>query len=438
MRARLAPPPDTHRRNGRPVTTLLRQRLPVQVVVLGDSTSNDPTDWAPQWWDALPSQYPGVVPVRRLWDDTLKHYAPAVPTASLPSWAFEPDAARIASTAGLVSTAPGNCVAAIVTVSALGGSGTRHFTRHDGGDPNRRSFFSIAAGNALRVTFYPTGSAASAVNANSTVAAAVTATRQFGYEILGDDGTGQWRVRFYERASSADAWTQVGADVLGGAATGFTWPTVTGTFQVAGFVSGGLTANVHDAYLIDGTLAGGQIIASWIAGAHPPGTIRTDAEGNVWTGTNTLPASGYAAELLNGSVGGASVTTHTADLASTLAGDPTLVVVNIGHNHGTTTQFAATFETFLDAVAAQAPAATLAVCVQNPQTSAATNPTQHRVRNAQIRQVAHRRGLAVIDADALFAARGDFTSWMNDTVHPNAVGAAAWAGIAADTLALTL
>ena len=103
------------------------------------------------------------------------------------------------------------------------------------GDPNRAFFLSLQSTGAPRLSWYPTGSAASAVNAISTATLAsvgISAGQRFGLKVTldVDNGASGNDVRFWYSTNNGSSWTQLGSTITNSGVTSL--PTVTASMNI--------------------------------------------------------------------------------------------------------------------------------------------------------------------------------------------------------------
>ena len=147
--------------------------------------------------------------------------------------------------------------------------------------------------------------------------------------------------------------------------------------------------------------------------------------GTAWGAPVTVGGSGpRTLDVYNASIAG-WVTTHVLapyfnDIVA--ATQPDLTIINLGHNdNAVTADFYSRYSALTESVMAAAPDSGLICLAQNPKTSDNTQA----LKAQQIEQLCAARGYGLIDIHQMFVDRGDYSSWMYDSVHPNLVGHAA-------------
>jgi uncharacterized repeat protein (TIGR02543 family) len=156
-----------------------------------------------------------------------------------------------------------------------------------------------------------------------------------------------------------------------------------------------------------------------------------DTEGNIWfiNGGVSIGAGSPGLLLLNGSIGGANLSTFTSDILSdlTMLNDIDLIFINLGHNE-TDDIFVDDLEDFISLVNVFSDESDIVLITQNPQTSprTATQITQQANRMDQVKLVASRNDMAIVDVyDTL---NQDLVTYIGvDGVHPTPQGYIVWA-----------
>lgn len=172
------------------------------------------------------------------------------------------------------------------------------------------------------------------------------------------------------------------------------------------------------------------LLAQWLGTQVPTHSIkyRLYNASTGWPAATTL-ASGsgaYSIEVWNGSVAGSVAEDFEGSKEAMFWGSNEfdVVLVNLGHNYGTTTTESQAFMRFIGTVCnirSLAPRADLLVTLQNPRRD--TGGAEQTARMvAAWRAVAAQIGCGVIDWHSGFLALANPAAYMADTVHPNDLG----------------
>lgn len=425
----------------RPLRRSSVQRRIAQVVALGDSTSNDSTDWLVRAFDLNSrNTFPGFEAeyVRNIgagWTERTVRQPQAVRanarrTAASSFIAQVQRATDNTGDQGLTATIKVDAWADVPSASLIN-------SIHGSTDPNRRMDLMVYTNRQVRLFRYPTGSNASVVNAASTANLPdITEPLEIGAEFEVSTGT----TRFFYRLAGDTAWTELGSPVVVGASS---IAANTITPMEVGSRSGGagglLTCDYYSGRWFTGLISAGSETyrAEWRASKQAAGVYHYDQYGNRVTPGNPayVVNSGASFSLVNHSVGGASGTTFDATALNAVPADPAVVIVNVGHNHGADTDIVK-HRDLVDRIATRWPEALPVIVIQNPQRGFTTNKTLHNHRSQLLIQWARLRSLPVINAFDAFRSFGGWESTlMTDDIHPNPDGFALWANVAAEAIA---
>jgi len=300
----------------------------------------------------------------------------------------------------------------------------------DDGDPNRMFSFDLLTDGTLRLTWYSSGTLASALSATSTAAtgAGNGLPKVVRVTLDVDNGAAAYVVKFYTSAVNG-AWVQLGATITGGAVTNLTGSAVNNLGVGATGTALGVPGVYYWAELRDAIDSVG-VSALWDASDYDgaDGTS-TGVAGETWTPTGSpLTTGAMGLRLLNASQSGQTSIGWDTSPAFERGHPvpPTVHIVNLGHNDGAAVDITA-YTALVDDLVTRWPSATRVLVRQNDQPPTALNPTQHAIRQELIRALAISRRYELLDADAALRADVDWTTnlmtdWAGGDVHPNAAG----------------
>lgn len=152
-------------------------------------------------------------------------------------------------------------------------------------------------------------------------------------------------------------------------------------------------------------------------------------------------AGSYNIKVYNGGVAGETFSYALPNLAAMVTNlQPHLILINYGHNEGSTNnapeQFRDEIVRLVETVRAVAPLSAVVVSSQNPRFDAGTSPGIVEMRTDVARRVCQLLGVGFIDAHAAFIATGDPQAYVSavDGLHPTTSGAANGSRLWADVI----
>lgn len=446
------------RLKGNPYALALGNQLsigyePACILLQGDSTGNDTTEWFYKTMQWLAEKYPAYTFLHRLWNDANQNYAASTVLQvgasgrayatmnGTASYLYAADTAALRVTGDIdvaVKVALDDWTPTVQTnvfMSKFGSAGGRGWTW--GMNNNGRPYLWWSADGTILL-----GGLSSYAEATAAPTVADGADLWIRFTMDVDNGAGGHTIRYYTGTDGV-AWTQLGADRVGSGTTSIFASTDTleigaRTAGSAGFWSG----KVYEAVLKNGI--DGDIVASPNLGmAFPIGTTTfKDGEGNTWTSSNAVVGNGSpCVMILNGSMSGAvlSYSTDVTRFGLQTPMEPVLAFINYGHNETTKTAYQTEYEGLATQLLTKYPNVGVVCVTQNPQKDSAINafeyPIQHGQRNRQIATLAAKNKYGLIDAYRAFMETGDYASYINDDgVHPTQAGFDLWASTAINFL----
>ena len=129
----------------------------------------------------------------------------------------------------------------------------------------------------------------------------------------------------------------------------------------------------------------------------------------------------FTLAMYNSSVGGYKALSFLAPDFATIVGtcDPDLIIINLGHNEGTDyNRVRASTTALISEVTRRHPRAAIIWIEQNPTTNSNNQAKCFKI----ISEVATPYGVEMLNVHDVFKSLGDFSTYMSDTVHPNALG----------------
>ena len=398
------------------------------VQVLGDSTGDGADEWPRLLAASLAADYPAWTVHHRLWDDTTQAYA--APTV-VQTGTAGPLAMVVASgtqarrMAASVSPHIAGAIDVRVKMSLTDWTPAVAHTPIGKTDvAGLRGWYcginNTASGNRPYFTFSTDGTALTTMTVIGSPAVTDGATIWMRWVFVPDNGAGSRTLSAYQ-SNDGVTWTQIGATVTtAGAVTVFNNTT-------AGYALGGESyganasgATIYEVAILDG-IDGANVVPA-LPDLWTPHTTAT---------ASTTPVTGARVlTILNGSHPGANIA-YWSDAPRLRKATPNFgqaaAILSLSHNQRVA--FAAPFIAEYDAwrvqVETRLPAVPSVILTQNPETSAATNATQHAQRRRDLIALARQKGAGLVDTYQAFL---DYGTWdpdlMLDTIHPNPAGSA--------------
>jgi hypothetical protein len=415
---------------------------PACLLLQGDSTGNEVTDWFYLAMQKLAVKYPGYTFQQRLWNHTHQNYSGAVNTIQTGSngdaystttvdagWTLN-DAEALRITGDLdviVKVAATDWTPGMgqVLASKFGNAGDRGWALGVSNTSGKINLWWSANGTDLL------GGEGSALESSVAPTIADGSPLWIRCTLDVDNGASGHDIKYYTSSDGA-TWTQLGTTRTGVGTTSIFASTATmNVGRRAG--GGGFVGKVYRAIIRSGI--DGKIIASPDAGlGFPPGTTTMkDAEGNTWTIPSASGVGSPMVLLLNSSCAGQGVA-YSADVARFALQtpiEPQLSFINYSHNEA---DAEVTYQTEVEALATALLTKytnTGVVCVtQNPQHSPRTvaNINAHAIRNRQIALTAAKNDYGLIDCYRAIAELNSIATYVQgDGVHPTVAGFSVWA-----------
>jgi hypothetical protein len=403
--------------------------------VTGDSTSNDPIDWAYKLGVLLAAHRPDYALHYALWNAASQRMGS---TAQLQNPSGAARSSALGSTAAARFNATINTTALVdldvrvklaatdwtpAAIAAVCGA--------DAADPNRLFWFQILTNGKLRLSWFPLGTNASAINVDSTIATGVAdgTAKVIRATLDVDNGAAGYTVTFYTSATN-NSWVQLGDPVVGGAPTNLHGVAASNLTVGGRGTTNGVPGVYYWAEVRDSIDSVG-VTALWDASDYAGSGTITGVAGETWTPTGSPVTTGaFALRVINASQAGQTsvgwATSPAFEGGHPVA--PAVHLVNLGHNDGAAVDIV-NYTALIDDLVTRWPSATRVLVRQNDQPPTAANPTEHAIRQELIRSLAVSRRYELLDADASLRSytAGDWTTdlmedWAGGNVHMNAAG----------------
>jgi len=394
------------------------------ILVLGDSTGNDTTEWPYRLGEWIGSQYPSyTVEWRSAQDETPLKYAPptVIQTGTagassvtidstgggahqyVATSVFSGDDVDIAVKVSLPDWTP---AANTALINQLWSAGFRAFTLY------------MQTSGLLRYTPYEDGTNVSAGGSfSATAAPTVTdgAVLWIRFTLDANDGAGNALGKFYTGVESGSSitWTQLGTTVTQASTTTTNRPdSVPYRLGVANGAMAATGATFYEATIrngIDGEVLADPVTSRWIVYATSA-TINGAPVVTIWNGS----LSGRNAAYLSDASRFKLLTPQVSRMST--------VFISDGHNESNRTgpTWISTISTFIALIEGRYPQASITVCVQNPQVLPASQWLEHDVRMQELRSwLEGIPTLGMVDVYSVFVATGTPSTYLNvDGVHP--------------------
>lgn len=406
--------------------------LPCSMLLLGDSTGNETTEWFYGLTSYLAGHFPDYRTTYRLWNDTTQGYdAPvtvgvgagvdryATIVASSSQNLQCPDSAATSPTGDM-------SVRCRIRLTDWTPSSTTDIAGKIGSAGNRTWWLSVTTSGAVQFNWSTDGTATG--NKTSSVSAPF-ADGVTGW-IRADFATASGNVTFYTAPdATSPTWTQLGTVQTGAGVTALF--DSTSTTQFVGRTGGTWTATGGRAYAMQ-VYNGTALVIDLDMGVLPgQATTLTDYTGNVWTVAGAPAITGdLTFAVFNASVAGTNIsyandstrfpklTTYPADVS----------FVSYGHNEGTGVTYSG-YPTLIAALLAKWTTTGIVPVLQNPELS--PNTQAHIDSHAQRMDVVAALAMAgrwpVVDVYRAISddPRGVAALTLDGT-HPNALGTEVW------------
>lgn len=395
------------------------------LVVAGDSTGNETTEFVYLTGQALATQYPALRVVYSLFDDATKEYgAPTVIQAgSGESYInFTGTYARFMPTEDLITLADtGSVLDVRVKVAATDwtpSASQRFLGKGAKSATNEISWlFGYAAAGTLTFVFSADGSATTTLQSSAATGFADGSTNWVRC-VFNPSDVGATSATFYT-SSDGITWTQLGTkQTSAGTTTLYSssnqWYYLGGHYNINGFIG-----KIYDVEIRDGS--GGAI-------ANPKGlTVWTPSRRNT---TDSVFNGGPTLHILNGSVSGMGysyLTTNASKIFQKWQNQA--ILINSSHNEATAMGSAldTSVSGLKSAIVARCPFARIGGTIQNPETSNSQYMFEHNRRCEQLKRIYPKNSIEVVNFYDALKQSGqsiDTLVYPVDGVHMLAPGSA--------------
>ena len=417
------------------IRPLVIGKAPLDVVLFGDSTGDEPTEWYGKLGDYLATGVGSDHSVAyKLWSDTNQQYSTGASAryvsvgplgrryvafgAAVTSHRIELDDSAQTSVTGdlqvsvLVNLAGGTFASQWALCGKFGLAGSRSWRMEIMTD--NRIFFEHSADGTAQI------------NRTSIALSGSQLTDDIWLRVRldVDNGASGNTAKFYTSADYV-TWTQLGTDdVKAGVTSVFDTAT---TMQFIGRGGQSVTSIGKDVKFFEARVHGAfdeSALAAWVdAGSIQPRTSATsiayrDDLGN--PGTITYQGSSVGGSprlcLFNGSVGGQVIAygSNATRFAKMAAGQLDVAFISYSHNEGADVAYRADYKALTDLILARNPDAAIVGVIQNRRYAPATYIEEHEVRLQQISTFCASQGFDTLDFFGL-VTQADMKA---DGVHP--------------------
>ena len=422
---------------------------PATVIVMGDSTGNDTTEWVYLLATWFASKFPAFTVDHRLWDVTAQGWGALTRLQT-----------GTAGEAHLVTDGTNNRFFSCpdsATVSLTGDLSVRVKFQPDGswvsgGDRGLFNKFGSAGNRSWRFTLSSTGtlvlehsSDGTALKSKASTVIVPFASGEAGWiraDLDVDNGAAGYNVLFYTSTNGTD-WTQLGTTVTTATASSV----FDSTYDVGVGSRSGVeiapAGKLYAAELYSGIGANPVLAASWRAGemwksGTSGNTTGYDVAGNLWSGNTTATTQGITGAPVitfrNASVSGVALSyfTDVTRFAKINTGRPRLTFTSLSHNEGGAyvnggDVYYTAFSSFVSQITTNSAAGAVVIVGQNPKASPETTSAigLHRDRIRALCELAAVGDHGFVDA---YAALSDTATYVGaDGIHPTAAGSTLWA-----------
>ena len=435
----------THNDIKRIGTTLNDAVSPFTLLCIGDSTSNDATEWFYLAMNSLVDEIPDYSVEYRLWDSSTSSYDTKV------NMQYGEDGDAYASfdgnTGNYIATQDSSALSITGDIDIRakvlfepGENGTVVSKWYTTGSNSYFMYYGLAAdGTSATIQFYWSADGSTTLNNASSVFTIPADTEIWIRTTLDVDNGGGGYTTAYYYSTDGTNYTSI-SSVVTSAGTTSIYDSTT-EVEIGGRAYGTGTmfeGKVYEIEIRDGIA--GEVVASANMDQAFPSTISSfkDVEGNTWVlnGDVEVGNGAVGVTILNGSIAGAKSSTFDATVLNAMI-DTTVdaVIINLGHNEDANDTYVDQLETFIDSVENYTGNIPVILVTQNGQTSprTATQIAAQAVRMDQVRLVAARNNYVLIDSGAVLDS--DPTTYVStDGVHPTSAGYDVWADKVSDAI----
>ncbi len=399
--------------------------LSTAMQVIGDSTGDSSIEWVYQLGQRLAADHPAHTVRYRVWDDAAKDYA--LPITLQAGTAGAARYVRSGAVGGSYMAMPSsalNTITGDIDVRWCGtfDTGYSHagqiLVSKWGAAGNLGWKLMFHSSGALRFDWSTTGSDDQLKVAS--VVSTPPVDTVIWYRATLAVATGQ--VMFYT-SNDGITWTTIGTNPTPFGATSI----FASTYEVQANTS----SHHGNVYEID--------VRSGIGGST---CVPRSVDGWLLYNNATLHGAPRI-DIVNGSLAGAKLSTHTTNLANlTPDFNQSLVIISDSHNEPASIgqTFPLALATFVTAVRGRLPGAGVAVIAQNPETVGgaitAAAKRYHDIRCAQVLAWARQNGCTPINVYRAFMTSGaDLDTLLADHVHPTPAGTTIWTDVVETAIA---
>ncbi len=418
---------------------VLANRNPASLLFIGDSTSNEDTDWVYLTSQYLVDQINDYSINYRFFDDTTKSYnridylqtGDAGDAYATLDGSYGTKIQTINSSA-LAITGDIDIAVKIAADDYTSSAGKTLVNKMGASDGIRGYQFNLTGTTPTpRFLFSPDGT--TVVDVFSTAAATVENGQAIWFRVTldVDNGSAGNDVKFYT-SSDGSTWAQLGSTITTAGVTSINENSQPISFGSRDGYQNLWAGKFYEAVIKDGIGAAGRVVASPDLGNIRTGTSFEDVEGNIYNIFGGIEVGYGAPELtiLNASVSGVGTYyfTDEAVFDHVVTLNPEMTFVSLGHNEGLFLDIRIAYNTLLSNIKNKITDTNFVLVTQNPKVSpiGADNIAAHEIRQQQIGVIASENGYGYIDAyEALSANTAVYV--MADGVHPTAEGSIVWA-----------
>jgi uncharacterized repeat protein (TIGR02543 family) len=411
---------------------------PLSILCIGDSTSNDPTEWFYLAATDIADELEDYSIEYRLWNSSTNSYD----TKTTIQYGAEDDAyAEYDGNTGNYLSAIDSTdlsVTGDIDVRAKvlfepGENGTVVSKWDTTGNNSFFMYFGLAAdGTSATIQFYWTADGSTNINNSSSVFTITANTEIWIRTTLDVDNGGGGYTTAYYYSLDGITYTNINSVVTAAGTTSIYDSTA--NIEIGGRSGGTGTmfeGKIYEAEIRNGIA--GEIVASPNLDQAFPSTVNSfkDVEGNTWilNGDVSVGNGSPGIVLLNGSIAGAKSSTFNATVLNDMIDmDVDFVMINLGHNEDTNDTYVSQLESFVESVLVYTGNIPVMLVTQNPQTSPRTTAqiAAQNVRMDQVILVASLHDYILVDSGAVLGS--DASTYIStDGVHPTAAGYDVWA-----------
>lgn len=349
----------------------------VVLMVQGDSTGNDSTDWFVKTMEAIAPKYPAYSFYQRQFYDSTQTYDfignPIQVGTAGAGYALIPDGSAITSPHSADLAITGDIEISIKYACddwTYTGRTQGLIQKMRAGGNRSYGLYLVPTGQLF---FWWSADGTTLISAQSTAIPSVVDGSPIWLRVTldVDNGASGNTTKFYTSANGF-TWTQLGADVVKAGTTAI-YSSNLATLQIggSGYLGDFAPGKFYSAIIRNGI--SGAIVASPDAGIAFPSTLTTfkDCQGKVYTktGTTSFAHGSPSVLLLNGCVAGKATaySTDATRFAKQTPLEPHLAFIDYGHNEATDVGYKAIYEGLCNQLLAKYANVGIIGSTQNPQ-----------------------------------------------------------------------